>query len=167
MTFNGRWSVASGQWRTHAEQSAAARRLLASLLGHEATVEHDADGAPCLPDNPDLHISLSHCRTAVAVAACSNKKVGIDIESRRKVSSSLMERVCTPAELESVHRSDDPVMEFLRLWTCKEAVLKCRGTGIKGFASMVHALEDDGIEVCDLPCDLPDTVAALAVIKAG
>ena len=167
MTFNGRWSVAGGQWPTHTEQSTAARRLLVSLLGHEATVEHNADGAPFLSGNPNLHISLSHCRTAVAVAACSNKKVGIDIESRRKVSPSLMERVCTPAELESVHRSDDPVMEFLRLWTRKEAVLKCRGTGIKGFESMVHALESDDVEVIDLPCDLPDTVAALAVIKAG
>ena len=167
MTFGGQWSVAGGRWPTHTEQSTAARRLLVSLLGHEATVEHNADGAPFLSGNPNLHISLSHCRTAVAAAVCDNKKVGIDIESRRRISRSLMERVCTSDEFDTVNRSIDPTMAFLQLWTRKEAVLKCRGTGIKGFESMVHALESDDVEVIDLPCNLPDTVAALAVIKAG
>ena len=85
----------------------------------------------------------------------------------RRISRSLMERVCTSDEFYTVNRSIDPTMAFLQLWTRKEAVLKCRGTGIKGFESMVHALESDDVEVIDLPCDLPDTVAALAVIKAG
>ena len=156
-----RCAVAGGQWQTHAEQSEAARRLLAKLLGHEAAVEHDAHGAPYLPEYPNLHISLSHCRTAVA-AAVHDQAVGIDIESRRKINPSLRERVCTPDEQDAIRNSDDPDMAFLRLWTRKEAVLKCRGTGIKGFESMVHALEDPNIEVQDLPCDLPDTVAALA-----
>ena len=162
MSFSGQWTVSSGQWLTHAEQSTAARRLLAELLGNEAAVEHDAHGAPYLPAYPHLHVSLSHCRTAVAVAVDSTAAVGIDIESRRKISPSLMERVCTPDEQAAIRCSDDPDMAFLRLWTRKEAVLKCRGTGIKGFESMVHALEASDIEVQDLPCDLPDTVAALA-----
>ena len=153
--------MAGGQWRTHAEQSAAARRLLADLLGHEVIVEHNAQGAPYLPAHPDLHISISHCRTAVAVAVSNAGAVGIDIESRRKVGDGLLQRVCTPAELDSLHRSNDPTMAFLRLWTRKEAVLKCQGTGIHGFDSMVHAL-DTNLEVVDLPCDLPDTVVALA-----
>ena len=162
MTSGNRWAVAGGQWTTHAEQSTAARKLLGELLGHEAVVEHDANGAPYLPARPDLHISLSHCRTAVA-AAVSTHAVGIDIESRRKINPSLIGRVCTPDEQQAINRSDDPEMAFLQLWTRKEAVLKCRGTGIKGFGSMVHALEVTDITVQDLPCNLPDTVAALAM----
>lgn len=156
-----RWAVAAGQWLTHAEQSEAARRLLGELLGHEAVVEHDTHGAPYLPAHPELHISLSHCRTAVAVAVSSHA-VGIDIESRRKIGPSLVTRVCTPDEQTTIDRSDDPTMAFLQLWTRKEAVLKCQGTGIKGFESMVHALEAADIMVQELSCDLPDTVAALA-----
>lgn len=158
MTFK----VAYGQWRTHAEQGAAARRLLVEVVGGEVTVEHDAHGAPYLPARPDLHVSLSHCRTAVAVAVSSEGPVGIDVESRRRVGRSLMERVCTADELAAIDRSSDPTMAFLQLWTRKEAVLKCRRTGIQGFGSMVGALEETGFEVTDLPCALPDTVAALA-----
>ena len=162
---SGQWLVAGGQWRTPAEQSAAARRLLADLLGETVDVEHDAHGAPYLPARPDLHISLSHCRTAVAVAVSGEGPVGIDVECRRKVSPSLMQRVCTPEELDVIQRSADSTMEFLRFWTRKEAVLKCRGTGIKGFGSMVQALSEPHIEVRELSCSIPDTVVALAVLE--
>ncbi len=162
MTPGVQWLVAHGQWTTHAAQSAAARQLLQRLVGDAVAVEHDSHGAPYLPARPDLHISLSHCRTAVAAAVSSDGPVGIDIESRRRVGDSLMQRVCTPDELETIHRSGDPTMAFLQLWTRKEAVLKCRGTGIKGFGSMVHALEGTDIVVRDLDCDRPDTVAALS-----
>ena len=138
MTFR----IAGGRWRTHDEQSAAARRLLGELLGHEVEVEHDSAGAPYLPQSPCLHISISHCHTAVAVAVSEEGPVGIDIESRRKVSESLIDRVCTAQELEDIHRNGD-------------------------IESMIHALDISDIEVSDLPCDLPDTVAALAVVKAG
>ena len=161
------WRIESGEWATSAEQHAAARRLLSALLHFDADVEHDALGAPYLPTHPDLHISISHCRTAVAVAASGDRPVGIDVESRRRIDDGLMRRVCTPDELEAIHRSDDPTMVFLQLWTRKEAVLKCRGTGIRGFGSMVQALQESDIEVRDLPCRTPNTVAALAVATGG
>lgn len=164
MTPAPRWRVEGGEWHTHAAQSAAARRVLVELLGFEAAVEHDAEGAPHLPSHPHLHISLSHCRTAVAAAVSESGPVGIDIESRRRVSDALAARVCSPAELDTIHRSDDPEMAFLRLWTRKEAALKCRRTGIRGFGSMVAALEASDMEVVELPCGLTDTVAALATV---
>lgn len=164
MTLGVEWLVECGNWRSHTGQSSAARQLLCRLLGANLDVEHNTLGAPCLPERPDLHISLSHCRTAVAVAVSNSGPVGIDIESRRRISDSLMQHVCTPSELETIHASDDPTMAFLRLWTRKEAVLKCRGTGIKGFGSMVHALEAPDIMVQDLACEIPDTVAALATV---
>lgn len=162
MNPGGEWLVERGEWTTLAEQRAAARRLLGRLTGHDARVEHDADGAPYLPDNPELHISLSHCRRAVAVAVSRTGRIGIDVESRRKVSPSLMERVCTPDERAAIKASDDPTMAFLRCWTRKEAVLKMRGTGIKGFGSMVAATEATDCKVETLDCGLDDVVAAVA-----
>lgn len=153
-----------GEWPTHAGQSAAARRLLGQLLGFEPVVEHDRQGAPYLRDHPELHISLSHCRTAVAAAVSHDGPVGIDVESRRRIDEGLMRRVCTADEQAAIDRSADPTMAFLRLWTRKEAVLKMRGTGIKGFGSMVHALEDSTPVVEEMDCDSPDTVAALAYV---
>lgn len=162
MTLSGKWRVESGEWTTQAEQSAAARRLLSELLGHEAIVEHDDNGAPYLPDFPELHVSISHCRTAVAVAINQERKVGIDVECRRNISDGLVERVCTAAEQEALRNSDDATMTFLRYWTRKEAVLKMRGTGIKGFGSMLGASEATDCTVEEIDCGAPDTVAALA-----
>ncbi len=162
MSPSPEWRVKGGSWPTHAGQSEAARQLLADLVGGEAAVEHDSQGAPYLPSRPDLHISISHCPTAVAVAVSAHEPVGIDIESQRRIGEGLIRRVCTPDEGDTVDRSDDPTMAFLGLWTRKEAVLKCLGTGIKGFESMVTALTVSDITVQELTTDLPDTVAALA-----
>lgn len=167
MTFSGEWRVESGEWMSAAAQSAAARRLLAEVLHCDyVVVEHDDRGAPYLPAYPSLHISISHCRNAVAVAVSDKGPVGIDIECRRRIGDGLAGRVCSPDEQQVIRSSADPTMEFLHLWTRKEAVLKCRRTGIRGFESMVQALQADDIEVDDVPCGVPDTVAALAVIKA-
>ena len=154
----------SGEWRTHDEQSAAARQLLCEMLGKTVIVVHDSQGAPYLPESPNLHISISHCRTAVAVAVSDNGPVGIDVECRRRIGDRLMQRVCSQEEYQLVSRSDDPVMAFLRLWTRKEAVLKCRGTGIRGFSSMVEALEMGDCCVIDLDTDIPDIVVSLATV---
>lgn len=165
MTDGVEWKIERGDWRTHAEQSAAASRLLYRLLGGETPLEHDAHGAPRLPLHPELAVSISHCRTAVAVAVSRRGPVGIDVESRRRVADGLVRRVCTEAEQAAVREADDPTMAFLRLWTAKEAVLKLRGTGIRGFGSMASALQAADIEIRELPCGVPDTVAALALAR--
>lgn len=157
------WAIDTGYWRTHKEQSEAARSLLCRLLDRDVTIEHNSQGAPYLPDNPSIHISISHCRTAVAVAVSTNNRIGIDIESRRKISPSLMERVCNDSELSAIQSSDDPTMAFLRFWTQKEAVLKMRGTGIQGFGSMVDAADAADCTVEEIDCGIADTVAALAM----
>lgn len=156
------WRIELGDWRSHAEQSAAARLLLCRLMGEEVAVEHNGKGAPFMPSHPGLSLSISHCRQAVAVAVSDRERVGIDVESRRRVDGSLMRRVCTPAELAAVQASPDALMAFLQLWTRKEAVLKMRRTGIQGFGSMVHALEGEDVVVEDLECAMPDVVASMA-----
>ena len=162
---NGTWRIERGEWRTLGEQRDAARRLLSQLLGFEAIVEHNEQGAPYLRDHPELHISLSHCRTAVAAAVSYEGPVGIDVESRCRIGDSLAERVCSPEERQTIDRSADPTMAFLQLWTRKEAALKCRGTGIRGFGSMVTALDASDIEVTDIATGDENTVAALATMR--
>ncbi len=109
-----------------------------------------------------IQFSISHCREAVAVAVADDIPIGIDIECRRKVSPSLMERVCTPAEVASIEASDDPEMTFLQYWTRKEATLKVDGSGIKGFDSMKEAERFDFNIIYNLQTDIPDVVGAIA-----
>ncbi len=101
-----------------------------NLLQELPMVGYAENGKPFLQNYPDLHFNMSHCKKAVAVAL-HNAEVGIDVECRRAVSQALMERVCSVGEQEIIRMAADPELEFIRLWTRKEALLKCMGVGIR------------------------------------
>lgn len=167
MTAEVEWQVRGGAWHTLAEQRQAAYSLLVEVVGSAVAIDHDDAGAPFLPNHPGLHVSISHCPTAVAAAVARNRSIGIDVESRRRINPSLVNRVCTPDEAAAIQAATDPTMAFLRLWTRKEAVLKCRGTGIKGFGSMLEASTPTDCTLHDIDTQLPDTVASVAVAVDG
>ncbi len=166
MTYT-RWQIEplpEGEGSQRERERALAYDVLRRLLdGESPRLEHDGKGAPYLPDYPGLSVSISHCRTAVAVAVSTEGRVGVDVECRRRIGDGLMERVCTGEELEAVRAAEDPTMAFLQLWTRKEAVLKMRGTGIQGFGSMVDALAANDCTIKELDTHLPDVVASLAM----
>ncbi|WP_369389838.1 4'-phosphopantetheinyl transferase superfamily protein [Streptomyces sp. CG1] len=82
-------------------------------------------GRPFLRDRPDVGVSLSHTRGAVAAAAGPGP-VGVDVEdaSDAVFSPRVAARVLAPAELAVVHADPDPARAFLRLWVRKEALVK-------------------------------------------
>ena len=166
MTYT-RWQIEplpEGEGSQRERERALAYDVLRRLLdGESPRLEHDGKGAPYLPDYPGLSVSISHCRTAVAVAVSTEGRVGVDVECRRRIGDGLMERVCTGEELEAVRAAEDPTMAFLQFWTRKEAVLKMRGTGIQGFGSMVDALAANDCTIKELDTHLPDVVASLAM----
>lgn len=86
-------------------------------------------GKPFLSGHGDLHFNLSHCRTAV-VCALSRHPVGIDVEHIRPLRESLVRYTMNDAEITQIMSAESPDLEFVKLWTQKEAVLKLRGTGI-------------------------------------
>ena len=166
MTYT-RWLIeplSAGEGGQRERERALAYDILCRLLdGEHPRLEHDEKGAPYLPEHPELSVSISHCRKAVAVVVSSEGRVGIDVECRRKIGDGLLERVCTPQEQAAVCAAEDSTMAFLQLWTRKEAVLKMRGTGIQGFGSMVDALTANDCHVIDLEPRVPDVVASLAM----
>lgn len=111
--------------------------LLADLLKElglyaaPPVIGHLESGQPFLVDHPQLHLSISHCKNVVAVAIDDRNPIGIDVESRRKISPALLSRVCSAEEQQLIALSPDPDLEFIRLWTRKEAYVKQQGTGIK------------------------------------
>ena len=86
-------------------------------------------GKPYILGHPDIHFNLSHCREAV-VCALSDQPVGIDVESVREYSESLLQYTMNADEVMRISQAERPELEFIRLWTMKEAVLKLTGEGI-------------------------------------
>jgi 4'-phosphopantetheinyl transferase len=74
------------------------------------------------------HVSLSHSGDYVAVAACQEAPVGVDVEhvARRTDYRALVPHVLSPAEAPTV--TDETA--FLRYWVRKEALVKATGDGL-------------------------------------
>ena len=60
----------------------------------------------------------------------SEKPCGLDIERIRPLKPALVQRTMNRQEQEQIMASVCPEMEFISLWTRKEAVFKLLGTGI-------------------------------------
>lgn len=91
--------------------------------------EFGEHGKPSIIGRPDLHFSLSHCREA-AICVLSDRPVGIDIESVGRYNERLVRYTMNEEEMAQILASNRPDIAFTRLWTQKEAVLKCTGEGI-------------------------------------
>ena len=105
-------------------------------LTHPFLFDYNEHGKPFLKDHPEIHFNISHCKAGIAVVV-SDRPVGIDIESFRKVSDSLIRYTMNEEEQRIIAESDDPIRTFTEYWTKKEAVFKLRGTGI---TRSLHAL---------------------------
>ena len=109
--------------------------LLQDLLREHYGIEGDLvfsyneHGKPMLKEVSNIHFSISHCKEAIAVAV-ADRPVGIDVETLRMPSEALAEKVMDEGEKLRFDISDTPEDFFTALWTAKEAVMKCRGTGI-------------------------------------
>ena len=78
---------------------------------------------------PAVDFSISHCKEGIAVAIAPHP-IGVDIESFRQYSESLLRKTMNEQEILLIQQSADPSVEFIKLWTKKEALLKMQGTGL-------------------------------------
>lgn len=90
-------------------------------------------GKPYFLHNPDLHFSVSHTHTHIAIVFCDSP-IGIDIENTRKANLNLTKRYFHPHEHQTLLNTpiEDRDHNFTKLWTLKESYVKCIGTGISG-----------------------------------
>ena len=79
--------------------------------------------------SPKMHISISHCKNA-AVAVCSGMPVGIDIETPRKFSASLLSRAISPDDCIGISKRKKDIY-YTSIWCVKEAASKAMGLGMK------------------------------------
>lgn len=89
-------------------------------------------GKPYFPDYPGFYFSVSHTRECV-VYTSADVPVGIDTERIVRLDEtaySIAKNFFTLQEYERLMQSLDAPLEFFRIWTGKEAFLKCTGEGL-------------------------------------
>ena len=113
-------------------------REVSGLDDLEPLLRRTAFGKPYLEGLTGLHWSSSSCERAVGVAVSTDGPVGFDLESVREglVDDHLLRACLTGSEYEHWKGAcgADPAL-FFRLWTRKEAALKCLGCGLHGSPS--------------------------------
>lgn len=94
--------------------------------------------ALALPAQQWLRFNLAHTGDVAVCAICRGREVGIDVEAGDGSSTSpsamshAVRRFFSPAERAFLDRNPSPIGHaFLTLWTCKEAVGKASGAGLK------------------------------------
>jgi 4'-phosphopantetheinyl transferase len=101
-------------------------------------IAYEKEGAPFLPDFPEIKISISHSGNYVAVCVCTkeNIDIGIDLEQfRKKPDENFLKTAFTQKEIASL---DNTTKDILTKWTAKEAFLKYIK---KGFNESLHSVE--------------------------
>jgi 4'-phosphopantetheinyl transferase len=120
------------------------RRVVASRIGEDAAslrferscenCGHPWHGRPRLLGSRALEFSLSNSGP-ITVVACGAGPLGADVEMvpRSPVETEVISRLTTPLERRKLMAMADGARStaFLDMWTCKEAVVKALGIGLK------------------------------------
>ena len=123
-------------------ESAAVYMLLREALKNRYGIvdapvfEYGAYGKPSLQGREDINFSMSHCRRAV-VCAVADFPIGVDVECVRSYNERLAQYTMNDREFASIKASSSPDIEFVRLWTMKEAVAKLSGRGINNIKNLL------------------------------
>jgi 4'-phosphopantetheinyl transferase len=110
------------------------REVLGAALGlppREVRFSYGAHGKPAVAGSP-LRFNLSHSG-GLGLLVMAHVEVGADVELPRvRRTDDIARRFFTPGENERLFALDKPARDdaFFRLWTCKEAFLKCTGEGL-------------------------------------
>ena len=171
------------------------RRLLAGYLGTSPAVlsiETGEFGKPRLAGNADdttIAFNASGSAHLAVFGFARGTAVGVDVEAFANAPGSLGKTLLSPRTVQSMvtrFAADEAALirglpeaeaaaAFLRLWTCKEACLKCRGTGLQTPLDEIRIeLLDDtraigrlGTERFAIRTFAPVTGATAAVAMAG
>lgn len=96
-------------------------------------------GKPVLQRHPEIHFSIAHSGSCSAVAV-SDEEIGLDAELIAKAPMKALKRAFSSEESKQILSSEDPNLEFYRIWTRKEAYGKYMGTGLSSNVLKTNSL---------------------------
>jgi len=156
------------QWKSAAAaaESTEMRRILAAYLGVNADslrIVRAEHGKPRIACARRLQFNLSHGGGGLLLALSRGLPLGVDLEASRRSRPvlELAHRYFNQTEAAALAALPEPLRQaaFLRLWSCKEAVLKAHGRGIGyGLDRVVFDLDATG-EVVGMRMDAPDELS--------
>lgn len=88
------------------------------------------------PFKKGVEYNVSHSGE-IAVLAIAKKPVGVDIEKIKDYNKNILSKIASNQEIERTKSNGD----FAVLWTLKESLLKCTGTGIDKHLDTVPAFD--------------------------
>lgn len=110
------------------------------------------NGKPFFEQYPDFQFNISDSKLRV-VAAFDTEDVGADVEYLRTHRMELMQRFFSNAERHYVENQENDELRgraFTMLWSMKEALVKCLGTGIaKDFTNYSVDVENELVSPAD------------------
>ncbi len=114
------------------------------IMTNETSFARDCFGKPYLIAYPEIHFNISHSEELVACIIGENE-VGMDVESIKPFPKTIIRKVCSPKEQESIRRAVHPNEQFFKLWTLKESYIKAVGKGLQlPMKSAVFHIRKDG-----------------------
>lgn len=134
------------------EKRRAERRAVYSLINRHIApgliLGHRPDGSPIILNRDGTpfpgHFSLSHCRTAAAIAYSNVRPVGIDIEDTTPRLSRLADKYLSAKEQQLLRPLDSKML--LAAWTFKEAAFKSLGDSQLVLSRIIiESVADDGL----------------------
>lgn len=110
----------------------------ALLPSGELLSQRTASGKPYLPAHPDFHYNFSDSGDYLVLAVSPDHPIGVDLQKIIPIRSGplkMAERFFHPDEirlLSACKNAEEQYLLFFRIWTIKEAFLKCTGEGLSG-----------------------------------
>ena len=138
------------------------------VITEQLNFDYINNGKPVLRNNPAINFNLSHCHRGV-ICAISSKPVGCDIEEiETSLDLDLAHHCFNEQECRIITESEKPCVEFTKLWTVKEAVLKLTGDGINDdLPSLLTADLLDKLDIKTVVCENYGYVYSVCRYKAG
>ena len=96
-------------------------------------------GKPFLRGQEKVHFNISHTNQEICFAL-ADTPVGIDLEQYNNQNLDFLYNALTPEEKQTIHACVDALRApyLIKVWTAKEAIAKCTGTGITKEALSVN-----------------------------
>lgn len=94
------------------------------------------------PVSSSIRFNISDSKGIVVLAITNNFDIGVDIEVIRNKDEDLVKYVSSKEEYDFIKNEID----FFSIWTNKESLLKCLGTGIKNNIILVPSLPLNGLK---------------------
>ena len=94
-------------------------------LKNTADFSYNEMGKPFF-ENSELNFSISHS-DRILIVAFSKSNIGVDIQHLLQFKSEVACLVCNDDEFNSIANSKNPDLEFTKLWTKKESIVKFYG----------------------------------------